>query len=135
MAIKYFIPAFIWASLIFIAISLPGSYIPKTGLNKIQHFDKLVHFGLFLVLGFLLSYGFFSQPQLKMQIWYYAAISLFIGIFYGAITEIMQFLFFTLRHGNFYDFLANSFGTIFGILLFVIFGKPLIRKKLRTAEK
>jgi VanZ family protein len=127
MAVKHLIPAFAWACIIFVAISIPGSSIPQTGLLKIPHFDKIIHTSLFGVLGFLLSYGFYRQKSAAWSRNHYGLITILTGIFYGAITEILQYYFFQGRHGSFYDFLANTFGTVFGVIIFTTLGKPLVR--------
>lgn len=99
------------------------------GLKRIAHLDKIVHVGMFMVLGILLSYGFFCQKAGKFSNRNYARITILIGVFYGGITELLQYHLFSMRNGNFFDFLANVFGTIIGVLLFVLLGKLLTGKK------
>jgi VanZ family protein len=132
MALKPLIPSILWASLILLAIGIPGSYIPQTGLIRFAHMDKMVHFGLFAVLGFLLCFGLNNQKREDLSR-YYAVTTIILGVFYGAITEILQYLIISMRYGNFFDFIANAFGTIFGVLVYVFLGKSLIRKLMTNS--
>ncbi len=120
---SYFLPALIWGLIIFLIISLPSSALPPTEKLRIPHFDKIVHFVMYAVLGalILLGYGKFSRntyTNAKQLI-----ISLSTGITYGIITEFLQHCCFPDRHGNIYDVLANSFGTVFGVFLVVVLFK------------
>lgn len=118
MAIKHFLPALVWGAVIFIAISMPAGSIPKTPLFKIPHFDKWVHFFLFLVFGALTAYGFYKQRMGSFMQQKHMVLTLLAGLIYGSITELLQLFFFIGRNANMADVVANIFGTIFGVLLF-----------------
>jgi VanZ family protein len=51
-------------------------------------------------------------------------------LLYGAITELFQFALLPEREGSIFDFLANAFGTIFGVLFFRYFIKPKLLRKI-----
>ncbi len=114
-------PALGWGVIIFLIISLPSNALPSTEKLGIPHFDKIVHFMMYAILGalILLGYGRFRPNAVasKKQL----VISLSAGVFYGIITEFLQHCCFPDRHGNIYDVLANGFGTVFGVLLVVLF--------------
>ena len=46
-----------------------------------------------------------------------------ISILYGGLTELIQEHFIPKRTGDWYDFLADAIGTLFGISLFYLFFK------------
>jgi len=130
MSLKFFIPALVWSVVIFLAISLPAGAIPKTGLLKIPHFDKIIHALMFFILAVFLSFGFFKQSPISSLQKNYFLLAILTGIIYGAATEGFQYFWFSSRHGNFYDFFANAFGTVFGVILFANALKPRIKKSL-----
>lgn len=118
MAVRYLLPALLWGLVIFLAISMPPGNIPKTGLFNIPYFDKIVHFGLFTVFGMLLSLGLFKQREEGLLRQNFVLLTILTGLFYGSITEILQHFYFTGRDGNWFDVMANLFGTVFGVIIF-----------------
>ncbi len=117
MKLKYLLPVILWSLVILWLISIPGSNIPQTPLLKIPHFDKLVHFGIFAVFAFLLSYGLIKQASVICQNHTYT-ISLLVGVIYSAGTEILQYCCIPGRFGEFWDFMANAAGCLVGIIAF-----------------
>lgn len=113
-SLRHFIPAFLWALVIFVIISVPAGSIPSTEKLNIPHVDKIVHFFIFALLGAFTLWGFLKKKHSRAR---GIAISLFICILYGIGTEYLQHCCLDDRHGNLYDVAANSFGTVFGVLL------------------
>ncbi|MFO7998139.1 MAG: VanZ family protein [Bacteroidales bacterium] len=128
MRVSYFLPALGWALIVLAAISMPASRIPGSDLLKLPHIDKLIHGLLFMVFAILLAYGFFRQNKQRIPGKYYLILTLSIGIIYGLATELMQFWMLPGRHGNLGDFIANTIGTIFGLLLFRAFIAGRLKK-------
>ena len=125
MALRYLIPALVWCLVILLAISLPPGNIPRTGLFSIPHFDKLVHFVLFTIWGFLLFYGFRKQKTGNLLRENPTVTAIATGLVYGIFTELLQHFIMSGRQGNFFDILSDLFGTVFGVLLVKwIAGKP-----------
>jgi len=118
MSVKYFFPALVWGVVIFAAISMPPSSIPRTGLFAIPFADKIIHFLLFAIFGFLGSLGFFKQKKESVFHRRFIFLAIFAGLIYGTITELLQHYYFTGRQGSGWDVVANFFGTVFGVILF-----------------
>lgn len=116
----FFIPAIIWGLVIFVVISMPPSAVPPTDKLRIPHIDKIIHFAIFFIFGALLVYGFIKTYRQKIM---FLFISMVIGILYGGFTEYLQYCCFEGRHGTFADFVADSFGTVFGVLFMNIMQK------------
>lgn len=117
----------LWAILILIISGMPGDSIPQSPLWKIPHFDKLVHMGLYLPLGFFLMAEF--KLGLKEQLQRYSIfLTLLIIALYGGLIEIGQGYLFQNRSADWYDFLADVFGGWLGVLLFQTIGYPLFKK-------
>lgn len=91
-----------------------GVYAPRFA---IPHADKLVHFTFYFVACFLGMY--FLREQTKGRIPFKNALVKMVvfTICFGAIIEVIQYLFTLTRTGDFLDFLANSIGAICGAVL------------------
>lgn len=108
----------LWALIILILCGIPGRDIPHISFLELLSFDKFVHASIFLVLVVLTIRGFILQtnfPKLQVSANTTAAISC---IVYGGLLEVMQGTLFEGRSADIYDFIANSFGCIVGLLLY-----------------
>jgi len=119
--IKYLMPSILWGAIIFFIISIPKSTIPDSRLLAIKNIDKVIHITMFFIFSFLLCFGFLKQKVLQHPRNYFLTYAIIFGIFYGALTEIMQAVWFVSRSGNVLDFFANSLGAIIGALVFRAF--------------
>lgn len=127
--IKQHLNSLLWALIILILCGSPSSGFPSSGFFNIPHFDKIVHFGLYVVFTLLLisennplrNNGGISKQSIF--------IALTIAILYGLLIELLQWSVFTSRGAEFWDFLANTFGAIIAVLVYKIvnrFSKGLI---------
>jgi VanZ family protein len=113
MFLRYALPALAWTSIVTILTLLPGKDLPDV---SIVNFDKAAHLGVFGLLSFLyLRWQTFGQG-LKTSV---KTILLAI-IAYGGGIEIMQGCFYTDRHADSIDFIANTAGVLLGWLSFRI---------------
>ena len=101
--LKFFVPAIIWAALIFVASSIPDISTPSFGFKMV---DKIIHFIIFFILGVLISYGFGKGRINSVNIFW---ISIGITILYGIFDEFHQF-FVPGRHMDAFDVLADALG-------------------------
>lgn len=114
---KYFIPAIIWFLVILGLCSFPGKDIPHISFLELLAFDKWVHAGIFFVLAVLLMRGMkftYVRAAHVTAIWFALAVS----IPYGGLLEVMQGTLFQDRSADLYDFIANSFGAVCGVLVY-----------------
>ncbi len=116
-------PALVWGAVIFYIISIPPGKIPESGLLQLPHIDKVIHFSMFAVFGSLLAGAFIISSKTQQYHKTTIAISLFIGFVYGGITEYYQYCCLYGRDGNFFDALANCFGTVFGVFIMAMLFK------------
>ncbi len=85
-------------------------------ISKLQgFFRKAAHFCIYFFLGFSLS-GFYSTYKLNVA--KYSCFSLLTAALYAATDELHQLLV-AGRSGELADVLLDSFGALFGILLFI----------------
>jgi VanZ family protein len=105
-------PAGLWAFVILLVSVLPGSAIPTVSIG---HFDKVFHFLEYFFLALLLVRGLnysFTRPLGPKHI----VIILILGIGYGIVMELVQFLI-PGREPSVFDTAANAAGVLFGTIL------------------
>ena len=105
---------------------LPGQDLPNIDFWEIDIEDKIAHFGVFGILGFLMVYGFIRKNSQKVILRRQIILLILAAMAYGALTEIFQGLFFPSRFASFSDFIADSIGAILGI---VIAKKILVKQR------
>lgn len=106
--VRYYLPAILWAILIFTLSSFPRLSPPPVGLklsDKVYHFIEFAIFGLLLIRA--LQYLSGAARQRSAILW--AALC---GILWGALDETHQ-LFVTGREASVLDALADAAGVTF----------------------
>lgn len=118
MFLKHTRWALLWALLILVLCGIPGRDIPHISFLELLNFDKFVHAGIFFVLLILTVRGFFLQTTfLKIQ-QHPKKIAFVCCVVYGALLEIMQGTLFEQRSADVFDFIANSVGVTFWVLVY-----------------
>ncbi|PXX95221.1 VanZ family protein [Marinifilum breve] len=112
----------IWAIIIFILCSIPGNDLPKTSAIHIPHFDKLVHFGMFFIMGIFLMAELSFQTKLKKS--RIILITVLLVTTYGGAIEYLQQHYFTNRSGDYIDLAADILGGVVAIIIY-----PWIKKQ------
>jgi len=116
MSFKFYIPVLLWALVILVIIAIPGNYIPKpSGLWESISPDKILHFGLFAPLSYLLAWGIYKNNKPSKQV---IIIPLIFGIIYAILTEMLQYYIIQGRNGNLFDAIADIIGVSLGLILF-----------------
>src|SRR4051812_22939500 len=118
MFLKHTKWAMLWALLILILCGIPGRDIPHISFLELLSFDKFVHAGIFFVLLLLTVRGFLLQTRYEKLRNNSRVFAACICIAYGGSLEIMQGTLFSERSADVYDFIANSFGCLMGLLLY-----------------
>ncbi len=105
----YFIPALLWAILIYILLTLPGDDFKDSGFEAIPHFDKVVHMGLFGAQVFWLALPLAKRyrPNAGILIWITVAV-----IVFGILMEYVQKYFTTDRSFDWTDMVADGVGAV-----------------------
>lgn len=111
--LKYNWPSILWAAFILVICLMPHQHVPRV---TIPHFDKLVHFALYLILAVLTWYGwtrqnFFAALRANTAI----KIILLLAI-YGMTIEVLQGTLTPDRSFDLWDELANNAGAVAGTL-------------------
>lgn len=123
---KSYRPAIVWLIIIILLTGLPGYLFPTVSpfTDRIS-LDKLVHFFIFAVLVVTILFGNAKQknssPNLRDSIF-----AILIGIGVGAATELMQEYLFIGRSMSLWDFVADSIGSLGGIIIFRKWEKKIL---------
>lgn len=111
---KRFIPAVLWAILLFFLSSLPSESVPTL---KIKHEDLVLHFLVYVIFGYFL--GIATRPSLRTNALKGFIIAVLVGIAYGATDEFHQ-TFVPGRLATVSDFIADSLGAVAGLSVYTI---------------
>ncbi len=112
--------AIIWPVVIGYLCLMPSADIPKVNI-VIPHFDKVVHFGLFFILGYVWSKpsGFW---KFRLSLWL-----IVVGFIYGGLIEVVQYSLIEGRSGDWVDWMADNIGLLSGSFVYSYF--PFGNKK------
>ena len=111
----------LWAIVIFVLCSVPGDSLPHTSMVSIPYFDKMVHFGLFFIMGILLISEL--KYQTKLGTFSITLIIFAIVAVYGGTIEILQEHFFINRSGDFWDLCADIAGGVCSVPMYAFLKK------------
>ncbi|MDB4107569.1 VanZ family protein [Bacteroidia bacterium] len=130
---RAYIPAGIWTAFIASSCLLPASAFNEFSFDSIFELDKLIHLTLYFVLIILWSLAIGKQSlenKKKLSLLLYV-------VLFGVIIEVLQSSMSLGRHYDIEDIIANTIGSIIGVLLipFVHNKKPLIKKYLPFIDK
>jgi len=121
---RKFWPGSIWAVIILLLTGLPGDYFPQViSFWDWLSPDKIVHFFIYGVFTFLLLWGYRAQYNASKHRSKLVWLIFILGVLYSGITEVLQATVFIGRYGSVFDFLANTIGSIIGIIVFMLFAR------------
>jgi len=109
--ILFFLPAILYYMLIFIISSI--RFQIEAGIPSL---DKVFHLVEFILLGFLLSLGYFLSIEGSLR--KKSACVLISGVLLGGLIEIYQY-FLPTRSFEILDLVADSLGILIGLFLFL----------------
>ena len=117
------IPGILCGIVILILTGLPGSCFPR--VKPALGLDKVVHILMYAGFAFCCIWGY-RQQFISNGITYKKralSIACIISVFYGGFTELLQEYLVPSRTGDWFDFLSDTIGTLFGISVFYLFFK------------
>jgi VanZ family protein len=116
------IAALAWTLFIICVLLLPASDLPEFSFSRIKGFDKLIHFTIFAVAGFLWAKAL-NDTDYKKNI---LILSLLLGLVISLMTEWMQSLDLIGRSFELLDLISNIIGVIFGLTIYFLSRKFII---------
>lgn len=106
--IRYQLPVILWALLIFVSSSIPGTKFPSVPLFGA---DKIVHIGFYFVFCFLAHRAATHQQRFPLLVRYSYAFSVLCTLAYGALDEFHQY-FVPSRSSDVLDVMADVTGAV-----------------------
>lgn len=103
-----------------------GTHLPATAMPRMGASDKILHFGAFGGLAFLVAW---ALPTREGKAFQRAAWTLGLIIGYAALDELTQ-KFIPGRHCSLGDFIADSLGAVAGLTAYFAIKAALVRTKL-----
>jgi len=122
-SLRYQIPAFTWAIIIFLSSSIPGT---SPLLKPFAGHDKIVHTIVYFSLAFLTHRALKYQSRFPSIARHAMLLSLLFAVLYGAADELHQ-LFVPSRSADIRDFMVDALGAVTCLLLLALAG--LLRKR------
>ena len=105
-----------WTIVIFWATLTPAESLPESGLFDFPFFDKIAHFGLFVVFSYLLSGALWHRAQVNIAKSTRFFLAFTIAFVMSLLIEFLQKLI-PGRDFEILDILANLAGTVVGFLV------------------
>ncbi len=128
---RYFWLNLLWLAVIFILCTLSFDKLPNVNPPKIPYLDKVAHFALFYVMGFLMISWFYKGC--RYSFFKSSFILLVTGSFYGALIEWLQGTYFN-RSTEILDLFWDIVGIVLAILTYPLVSM-LFRKMRRKKAK
>ncbi|MDX9745509.1 MAG: VanZ family protein [Syntrophales bacterium] len=120
----------LWALFILILCGIPGKDIPDVSFLANLNFDKLVHAGIFFVFILLTIRGFMVQTRYSVMRNHAKLLAFVMCVAYGYLMEVMQGRWFEGRSMDVYDFIANTFGCVMGLVFYNRISRNILGKFL-----
>ncbi len=114
-------------TLFIIAASL-GKFAINIFPQKVNHSDKIGHFIAYSVFAFI--WAFFLIKAKGVKINNSILFSLLWSVSFGVVMEFCQWVFTSYRQFDYYDMLANTAGSVMGLLFFYIYFEFIQKKRV-----
>jgi VanZ family protein len=101
-----------------------ATHLPKVGLPNITNIDKVLHFGVFSILAFLMAWAI--PTQMRRPRWN-VLVAAVVCVSYAAIDEFSQIP--VGRQADVMDWLADVAGVTFGLTVYLISRTLLWRRQ------
>ncbi len=126
--LRYFWIPFIIALIIFyLCCLIPSDDVPKVSFNFFIPTDKLVHFLMYLGLSGATGLYYVHDKKGIINIKNLILGAIILPILYGGLIEILQWKFFPPRTGDWFDFLADSLGSLTALPIIFYYRNILLK--------
>src|SRR5690606_16591536 len=115
---KHYIWAFLWAVIVLVLCSMPVE--GTQDIPVIEGIDKLVHTGFFFVFTVLLYTRAIHHRPARRPGLAVSLIIIFISLLLAALTEVLQWKFFTYRSGDLWDLFADLVGSGMAVFAYLL---------------
>ncbi len=117
---KYPFSLFIILIVIYLSLFKP----PKTPLDQVANFDKIVHVCMYFGMSGMLWLEYMKNHRRQFRLKHVFIGAVILPIIFSGCIELIQEYCTNYRGGDWFDFLANSFGIILAGTVAYFFVKP-----------
>lgn len=103
---KYPLSLLVAAAIVYLSFFQP----PNLEVARFQGFDKVAHICMYAGLSGMLWFEFFRNHRRKTPVWHAWTGAVVCPVLFSGLIELLQEYCTTYRGGDWFDFLANSFG-------------------------
>ena len=122
----------IWTLFIVLACLIEGESVPKVSLFPFEHKDKVAHFFFYFVFTIVWFWHNIVKDSGK-SLWIVSLKTFLIASLIGCSVEIAQYYLTTSRSAEWLDVLANTLGSICGLIASVTYLKILKIKRASSS--
>lgn len=124
------VPIFISLIILYLCCLIPVNDIPEVSFDFFIPTDKLVHFCMYLGLSGATAINYIHGKRGHINILKLIIAAFLLPILYGGFIEILQHNFFPPRSGDWFDFLANTLGSLTALPIAFKYRNYLIKKHI-----
>jgi VanZ family protein len=117
----------IWACIVIFLSLSSGDNLPHPSWMMFPNVDKVVHFFMYFIFALVLIHDLHYYSKIRLKRRQIILISVLIVISWGGLLEILQGIPSIHRSCDFFDFLANTIGTVVASVSYRIL-EPLLNK-------
>jgi len=111
--LKYtWIPFIIAIIIFYLCCLMPPNDVPDVGFEFFIPTDKLVHFAMYFGMSGATALYYVYDKKGEINILRMLIGAILVPILYGGLIEIIQWKFFAPRSGDWFDFLADTLGSL-----------------------
>jgi len=116
--IKFFWKPAAWGFFVIILSAIDTTDMSRPRLFNFQHFDKVLHFTMYLIFTYLLIADMIRSGITGDYLYISFLLSASAIVFFGGAVEILQMIPVLHRNASFSDFFANTAGAVTAVVLF-----------------
>ncbi len=129
--LRYTIPPLIVAVVIFyLCCLIPPNDIPDIECEFFIPADKIVHFLMYFGLSIVASFMYIHENNGRIIILKLILLAILLPILYGGFIEIVQQRYFPDRTGDWFDFLADTLGSLAALPVALTLRRWYLNKQL-----
>ena len=121
----------VWGLIVGLLCGMPGNSFPDLSFWKLLQFDSAAHAFVFAIFSFLWAVAFSKQVSSALLKKWAQPSSVLLGIAYGILLEILQYLIFYRRSAEWSDMVSDSIGCFAGWLAFYLVYRDVLPYKTR----
>ncbi|NDW09106.1 VanZ family protein [Dysgonomonas sp. 520] len=123
-----YVPVIIALVIFYLCCLIPPDDVPDIGVEFFIPMDKLVHFCMYFGLSGAAAVNYIWNKKGQANVYKLIIGAFLLPVIYGGLIELVQHYYFPPRAGDWYDFMADTLGSIAALPIAFYFRKYLLKK-------